>query len=73
MPCAFDNPMCSSLYKDCACDCDSDIDGTVLDQYRIRAVRAERMLLEMVRAIRRGNVTDEMLATAQRVSMQYQD
>lgn len=31
------------------------------------------MLLEMVRAIRRGNVTDEMLATAQRVSMQYQD
>jgi hypothetical protein len=73
MPCAFDNPLCASLYEGCACDCDSDMDGNVLGQYRMRAVRAERLLLAMIRAVRRGNVTDELLATAQRVSMQHQD
>jgi hypothetical protein len=73
MSCAFDNPLCTSLYEGCACDCDCDMEGTVLDQYQMRAKRAERLLLAMVRAVRQGKVTEEMLETAQRVSMQHQD
>ena len=43
LPCAFDNPLCASLYEDCACDYNTDMDGTMLDQYRMRA---ERLLLD---------------------------
>jgi hypothetical protein len=73
MPCVFDNPLCPSLYEGCECDRDVDMDGTVLEEYRRRAVNAERVLLALVRAVRRQNVTDELLQTATRIAMQHDD
>lgn len=69
--CVVDDPLCPSHYEGCTCDCDSDMDGTVLNQYRMRAINAERMLLAMVRAVRRNAVNESLLKTATRVAMKH--
>ncbi|MCA8228236.1 hypothetical protein [Burkholderia vietnamiensis] len=70
--CAVNDPHCPSIFDGGVCDCDSDPDGTVLEEYRIRAQNAERALLGMVRAVRRGNVSEEMLQAATRVAMKHE-
>ncbi|MCA8050766.1 hypothetical protein [Burkholderia arboris] len=71
--CAVDDPLCPSLYDGCGCLCDSDLDGTTLDQYRRRAVNAERMLLTLVRSVRSGQISDELLRSAARIAMEHEE
>ncbi|MCB4349323.1 hypothetical protein LA345_36550 (plasmid) [Burkholderia vietnamiensis] len=71
--CTVDDPLCPSLYDGCGCLCDSHLDGTTLDQYRRRAVNAERMLLTLVRSVRSGQVSDELLRSAARVAMEHEE
>ncbi|WP_157131306.1 hypothetical protein [Burkholderia pseudomallei] len=70
--CAVNDLHCPSIFDGGVCACDSDPDGTVLDEYRVRAQNAERALLGLVRAVRRGNVSEEMLHAATRVAMKHE-
>lgn len=59
------------MYEGCVCACDTDLDATVLDEYRIRAVNAERLLRVLVLAARRGKITAELLQTATDVAWKH--